>query len=63
MVGAMKPDEVVKEVRGICTLVLLITSFLHESEAIQLIFEDVSIMVQIEDGTDLDECLVLIFHK
>ena len=63
VVEAMKPDTDATEVRDICILVLLFVGFLRESEAMRLLFEDVSIMVQEEDGMDLGESLVLILRK
>ena len=63
MVEAMKPEEDGTEVRDICILVLLFIGFLRESEAMKLLFEDVSIMIQVEDGTSLGESLVLILRK
>ena len=63
MIEAMKPVEDGTEVRDICIMVLLFIGFLRESEAMQLLFEDVSIMIQKEDGRTLGESLVLILRK
>ena len=63
MVEAMNPVENGMEVRDICILVLLFIGFLRESEAMQLLFEDVSILTQKEDGRTLGESLVLILRK
>ncbi len=62
MGDAMKPKEDGTEVRDICILILLFIGFLRESEAIKLLFEDVSIMEQVEDGTNLGESLVFVFR-
>ena len=63
MVEAMKPKEDGTEIRDICVLVLMFIGFLRESEAMQLLVEDVSIMTQREDNTNLGESLVIILRK
>ena len=63
MVEAMKPEGDATEVRDVCILVFMFVGFLRESEAMQLLFSDKSIMVQLEEGMDLGESLVLIIRK
>ena len=63
MVGAMKPAGDATEIRDVCVLIFMFVGFLRESEAMQLLLEDVSIMRQTEDGKDLGESLVIIIRK
>ncbi len=63
MVKLMKPNGDAKEIRDMCILIFMFIGFLRESEAMQLLFTDVSMTSQHEDGMELGNSIIIVVRK